>query len=307
MKKNNYLIISNDKVVIDSKLNDIVKKIDAKEKEIIKMSLSEKTVDDFLDELNTYNFLCDIKIVILYDAYFIEGDTNYDKELPKIEKYLEQDSDNVLILIAEKQSSKKNLSGILDKLNILDTNISTESLIKNNLEGYKIDDRTTKYLIDTCHNNNERVLNELEKLKLYKIDEKEINREDIDKIVIKEYDDSIFDLVNAISARNKTKALELYNRLIEKEDGSLIVGAIASKLRMIYSVKVMRDKKLKVDEMAQILGVKNAAVSITLENCDNFSDNRLISLLKELSNIDIKSKSGGKNIDLYFRLFLMNI
>ena len=306
---NNYLIISNDKVVIDSKINDIVKKVDVKEKEIIKMSLLEKTVDDVLDELNTYNFLSDIKIVILYDSLFIEGDTSYDKDLSKIEKYLEQKNDNIFIMIAEKQSTKKNITSLLKNVEIIDGNISSEKMIKDNLEGFKMDNRAINYLIDICHNNNEKILNELEKIKIYKINDsdKVITINDIDSLVVKEYDDNIFDLVNAISNRNKKKAIELYNRLIEKEDGSSIIGAIASKIRMIYSVKIMRDDKLKIDEMASILGVKPAAVSITLNTCDNFSNTRLISLLKELSDLDIKSKSGGKNIDLYFKMFLMNI
>ena len=59
--------------------------------------------------------------------------------------------------------------------------------------------------------------------------------------------------------------------------------------------------------MAELLGVKKQAISISLESCDNFSNTRLLSLLKELSDIDIKSKTGTKNLDLQFKLFLMNI
>ena len=304
---NNYLIISNDKIVIDSKINDIVKKVGSKEKEIIKMNLLDNSINDVLEELNTYNFLSDIKIVILYGASFIEGDSSYDKELHDIERYLEQENDNIFIMVAEKKSTKKNIENILKNVEVLESNISCDSIIKNNLDGYKIDGRTTKYFIDICHNNNEKILNELTKIKLYKEDDKTITIQDIDKLVVKEYDDNVFDLVNAISNRNKKKALELYSRLSEKEDGSAIIGAIANKIRLIYGTKILRDKKYKLDEMADILGVKSAAVSITLNSCDNFSEARLISLLKELSNIDIKSKSGDKNIDLYFKLFVMNI
>ena len=306
---NNYLIISNDKIVIDSKINDIVKSVDLKEKEIIKMNLLDNSIEDVLEELNTYNFLSDIKIVILYGCSFIEGDSSYDKELSKLEKYLEQKNDNIFIMVADKKSTKKSIDELLKNVEIIENTISSDSIIKNNLDGYKIDNRTTKYLIDICHNNNEKIINELNKIKLYKIDsdDKTITMQDVDKLVVKEYDDNVFDLVNAISNRNKKKALELYNRLSEKEDGTVIVGTIANKIRMIYSVKVMRDKKIKIDDMAEILGVKSAAVSITLNTCDNFSESRLITLLRELSNIDLKSKSGEKNIDLYFKLFLMNI
>ena len=306
---NNYLILSTDKIVIDSKINDIVKKIKNEGTEIIKMDLTINTLQDVLEELNTYNFLSDIKVLILYNTSFIEGDTTYDKELKSLEKYLEEKTDNYFIMVAEKKSTKKSIENLLKNVTIIEENINVEQLIKNNLETYKMDNSTIKYLIDTCHNSNERIINELTKLKLYKYDDpaKLITRKDIDLIVVKEYDDNVFDLVNAITNRNKTKALELYQRLSEKEDSTVLVGTIASKIRLLYSIKVMRDKKYTMDEMAEILGVKKAAISISLESCDNFSNTRLLSLLKELSDIDLKSKTGTKNLDLQFKLFLMNI
>ena len=306
---NNYLILSTDKIVIDSKINDIVKKIKNEGTEIIKMDLTINTLQDVLEELNTYNFLSDVKILVLYNATFIEGDTTYDKELKSLEKYLEEKTDNYFIMVAEKKSTKKSIENLLKNVTIIEENINVEQLIKNNLETYKMDNSTIKYLIDTCHNSNERIINELTKLKLYKYDDpaKLITRKDIDLIVVKEYDDNVFDLVNAITNRNKTKALELYQRLSEKEDSTVLVGTIASKIRLLYSIKVMRDKKYTMDEMAEILGVKKAAISISLESCDNFSNTRLLSLLKELSDIDLKSKTGTKNLDLQFKLFLMNI
>ena len=306
---NNYLILSTDKIVIDSKINDIVKKIKNEGTEIIKMDLTINTLQDVLEELNTYNFLSDVKILVLYNATFIEGDTTYDKELKSLEKYLEEKTDNYFIMVAEKKSTKKSIENLLKNVTIIEENINVEQLIKNNLETYKMDNSTIKYLIDTCHNSNERIINELTKLKLYKYDDpaKLITRKDIDLIVVKEYDDNVFDLVNSITNRNKAKALELYQRLSEKEDSTVLVGTIASKIRLLYSIKVMRDKKYTMDEMAEILGVKKAAISISLESCDNFSNTRLLSLLKELSDIDLKSKTGTKNLDLQFKLFLMNI
>ena len=306
---NNYLILSTDKIVIDSKINDIVKKIKNEGTEIIKMDLTINTLQDVLEELNTYNFLSDIKVLILYNTSFIEGDTTYDKELKSLEKYLEEKTDNYFIMVAEKKSTKKSIENLLKNVTIIEENINVEQLIKNNLETYKMDNSTIKYLIDTCHNSNERIINELTKLKLYKYDDpaKLITRKDIDLIVVKEYDDNVFDLVNSITNRNKAKALELYQRLSEKEDSTVLVGTIAGKIRLLYSIKVMRDKKYTMDEMAEILGVKKAAISISLESCDNFSNTRLLSLLKELSDIDIKSKTGTKNLDLQFKLFLMNL
>ena len=306
---NNYLIISSDKVVIDLKIKEIIKKIKEKDIDIIKFDLTVNTMDEVLEELNTYNFLSNIKVVILYNALFIEGDSSYDKELKSINKYLDEKNDNTFIMVASKQSTKKSITDLISKVNVIEETISSDLLIKNNLEGYNMDSRTINYLKEICHSNNEKIMTELTKLKLYKYDDpnKLITREDIDNIVYKEYDDNVFDLVNAITSKNKSKAIELYERLSEKEDSTVIVATIASKIRMMYSIKVLRDKKKKPIEIADILGVKPAAINISLEQCDNFSNKKLLSLLYELSQIDYISKTTSKDLDLQFKLFLMSI
>ena len=306
---NNYLIISSDKVVIDLKIKEIIKKIKEKDIDIIKFDLTVNTMDEVLEELNTYNFLSNIKVVILYNALFIEGDSSYDKELKSINKYLDEKNDNTFIMVASKQSTKKSITDLISKVNVIEEIISSDLLIKNNLEGYNMDSRTISYLKEICHSNNEKIMTELTKLKLYKYDDpnKLITRENIDNIVYKEYDDNVFDLVNAITSRNKSKAIELYERLSEKEDSTVIVATIASKIRMMYSIKVLRDKKKKPIEIADILGVKPAAINISLEQCDNFSNKKLLSLLYELSQIDYISKTTSKDLDLQFKLFLMSI
>jgi len=306
---NNYIIISDDKVVIDLKIKEIIKKIKEEDKEIIKMDLTVNTLDDVLEELNTCNFLSNIKVIILYNSLFIEGDSTYDKELKKIEKYLEEKNDNVFIMVAEKKSSKKSITELLSKVNVIEEEISREALVKSNLDGFKMESYTIKYFIELCHNNNEKIINELNKLKAYKYDDpnKYISKDDVDKVVFVEFDDNIFDLVNAITAKNKAKALELYQRLIEKEESVVLIASIASKIRMLYTVKVLRDKKMSNNEMAEMLGVKPGAISISLRDCDNFSSKTLLKLLYELSKIDYKSKTTTNDLDLEFKLFLASI
>ena len=309
MKKNNYLIISEDKVAIDLKINEILKNIKEKDLDIIKMDLNINTMDDVFEELNTYNFLSNLKVVILYNSLFIEGDSKFDKEIAALNKYLDSDTDNIFIMVASKKGTKKSIEELISKVEVIVGTIPSEALVKSNLEGYKMDISTIRYFVSECHNNNEKILTELNKLKMYKCDDpnKLITHDDIDKVIYKEQDDHVFKLVDAIISRNKTKSIELYERLKEKEDSTAIVAAIASKIRMLYSIKVLKDKKYKPHDIATILMVKPAAISMSLEYCDNFASNKLLSLLYELSEIDYKSKTSTNDLDLQFRLFLMSI
>ena len=309
-KKHNFIIVSDDKIVIDSKINKIIEDENLKknEAEVIKIDMLENSISDLLEELDTYNFLSNYKIVICYNCKFLEGEAN--AELKKLKAYVENPSDNYLIMITSKISDKKDIKELIKDIEVIDSGISTELLIKRNLEEFKMENKTVKYFANYCLRNNEKILNELEKIKCYKYNDplKIITEEDINKLVIRDYDEDIFDLVNAIAHNDKNKAFDIYERIIKKQKDSItIIASIASQIRLLYSVRFLSDKKKNVNEIAKIVNVKPIAVSIALENCYNYSEKKLISLLNELADIDYKIKSGNTNGNTLFEIFLMGL
>ena len=305
---NNYLIISSDKVTEDSHINKILKdnKLNDDSVEIIKYDYPDIAIDTVLEDLNTYNFLSSCKVIIYNNCSFLAKDN--DKSLKELNKYLENPSDNYLIMISDSLNEKKELNK--DKLEIIDGKISSEELIKKNLEHCFMDSKTIKYFVDYCLNNNEKILNELNKIKCYKLseDNKNITKEDIDNIAIRDYDEDIYDLVNAIAEKDKNKAFELYGRISQKEKDSVnIIASVAGKIRTLYSVKVLSESRIKPSDIASILGVKPYAVQSALEKCNNFSTKKLLSFLNTLADIDYKSKCGIGKGNTLFEIFLINL
>ena len=283
---NNYLIISSDKVTEDSHINKILKdnKLNDDSVEIIKYDYPDIAIDTVLEDLNTYNFLSSCKVIIYNNCSFLAKDN--DKSLKELNKYLENPSDNYLIMISDSLNEKKELNK--DKLEIIDGKISSEELIKKNLEHCFMDSKTIKYFVDYCLNNNEKILNELNKIKCYKLseDNKNITKEDIDNI----------------------KAFELYGRISQKEKDSVnIIASVAGKIRTLYSVKVLSESRIKPSDIASILGVKPYAVQSALEKCNNFSTKKLLSFLNTLADIDYKSKCGIGKGNTLFEIFLINV
>ena len=308
-KTNNYLIISSDEITIKNSINKIVKDSKYKDYELIKYDLTVNDVSSVIEELNTYNFLSTNKIIVLNNSLFIE-DPNYDKDLKRINEYLDNyNPDNIFIMVVSKRRTAKEVTALVEKVTLIDSDLSCEAIIKNNLEDYKMDYNAIKKLIEYSLNNNEKVLSELNKLKLYRIDSpnKLITLEDVENLVIKEYDLNVFDLVNAITKKDKNKAFTMYERLIETTDSSSIIGSIASKVKMLYSVKILRDEGLNMDSIAEKLDAKKGAISYALEECDNFSTKKLIKLLKDLCDLDYKSKSQNVDMDFLFKMFILSI
>ena len=305
--KNNIIIVSDDKVTIDLSIKDIIKKINIKDLDIIKYDYPITTIDYVLEDLNTYNLLSNCKLIIYEDCTFLNKES--DKSFKELKKYVKNPSSNYLVMINNSISDKET-KDILSDVLLIDNKVSSDKLIIDNLDFLKMNNQTIRYFCNYCLNNNEKILNELEKIKNYKFDQadKTVTIEDINNIVIRDYNDDIFDLVNEIIKNNKDKAFELYYRLIQKEKDSInIVSSVAGSIRNLYSVKTLSEKRYKQQEIANILGIKPYAVSIALENCNNYSSKKLLNLLNLLSDIDYKTKSGNGDAKILFEIFLLNL
>ena len=93
--KNNYIIESEDKVVIDSKINKIIEE-EKEHIEVIKLNMEDKKINDIIEELNTFDLLSERKAVICYNPLFLEKDDG--DNIKNLKKYLENPSSNILIL-----------------------------------------------------------------------------------------------------------------------------------------------------------------------------------------------------------------
>lgn len=309
---NTYVIESNDYIVINTRINEILKKNKLTSDMIIKYDLQEVPISVAIEDLDTYNFLSSNKVVVCDNAYFLTASkpknsvTHNEEEL---EKYLKNPSrDNILILICDKLDNRKSLTKLFDKRNVLGGEVVIEDLIKEKLDDYKMDFKTIKYLINYCDNDNERVLNELDKLKCYKMQEKVITIEDINEAVIKLSGDSVFDLIDSIVAKNKHRAYMLTQELINKgEDISKIIIMISDQFRLMYQVKFLLKEGYNQDSIASKLKIHPYRVKLAIEKGYNYSEKTLLTNLDYFFNLDYMIKSGNNNPKLVFELFLANL
>ena len=308
-----YLIESNDYIVITKKINEILLKNKLSNENIIKYDMLETSIAIVIEELDTYNFLSDRKVVVCENSFFLSSSkakTNVEWDLSLLKKYIASPNPlNCLILICDKLSTKADIKELLsNNIEVINTNISLESIIKEELKDYNISSSTIKYLMEYCLNDNERILNEVKKLKLYKLDDKVITNDDINDIVIRSYDDDIFDLVNAVIKRNKYLAFDIYKRIVVNErDVTGIIGSISNNIRNMYISKILTKDRLSNEVIAEKLGVKPGAIYIALENGRGFSETKLLSLLNDLADLDYASKTTSSNPSTLFELFLLKL
>lgn len=309
----NYLIISEDKLSINDNINKILKEIGFNKEDVIKFDMEETLLENAIEELNTYGFFTENKVVILNSCSFLSpnkkrGTLSQNEDV--LLKYISNPNPlNTLIIICDKLDERKKISKELrKKLVLVEDTLNIKDKIKSSLEGFLIANTTIDYLISYLNNDNTRIMNELEKLKLYKTDEKEITKEDINQIVIKEFTDDIFTLINLILKKDINNALVLYKNLINRgEELTKIVITLVDQYRLIYKVKILFSGGYSKDEITNMLKIHPYRVKLALEESYNYSNDELLNYLQKLGNIDIGIKTGELTPDFAFEMFLLGI
>lgn len=306
-----YLIVTNDKITLDNKLDELIKH--NKDIEVVHYDLLETPIDRLIEDLDTYNFLANKKIIVGHNACFLSSDKTkslVEHNLEKFEKYIENPSqDNILILVCNNIDKRKKITSLFSKkAEVIAEVIDINNLIKQRLEDYKMDNSTIKLLLEYCLNDHERVLNEIEKLKLYKLEEKVITSSDIESIVMKNMDDNIFHLVDSILTGNKKYAFTLYQDfLLHGEQVVNIIRILANKIRLIYQVKVLLNEGNSDQKISKLLKVHEYPVKLAREASYKYSDSILLDKLEQLAQLDLEIKKGETNGLVEFEMMLATI
>lgn len=274
-----------------------VSRIEKGQDNVIGYNLEEDSLKDAIIDINTYSLFGD-KIIKIFNIDRLED--------PKpLLGYLDNPNDNILVLISYKElDNRKKITKVLkEKTEYKELwNYDLSAYIKDNLDGYKMDFLAINLLISHCDSNIKRIKNELEKLKLYKYNDKEITREDVNNLVKKGYDSTIFNLIDEINKRNKERVMGIYKELLlENETEEKILYTIANHYRLLYKIKV-KSMSLSDHELIKLYGLHPYRLTKLKEQCNLISGDEILSMLKELSNIDIGVKSG--KIDISTGMFL---
>lgn len=304
--KNFYLLYSGDGAILNKEINDLEKKLDISDTDIIYYNIDD--IDGIINEASTIGMFSLNKFIIInMDSYFKDK-----KDIPNInllENYFDSyNSNSYLVFVCNSDSidSRKKIVnlikkyGIVKKLEVNDNYLNdyVNNYLKDN--GYKINNGDVVYFINRVGNNINNVTNELDKLMLYKINDKIINRNDIDLLTVENIDDSIYDLVNCILKNDNEKAIKLYNNFIDNGmDVNQIVAIIAAQIRLLYQVKILYNSGKSNDEIAKILEFKSVyRVKYLLSDSYYYSESDLVKYLSKLADIDnaIKTSNGDGNI-----------
>lgn len=308
---NFYLLYGEDKSVIDNEVDKIIKKLNIKD--IIKYSMDSTEVDDVVEDASTISMFASKKIIILEDCNFLRANKSIDK-LELLEKYIEHyNSDSYLIFIVNSDkvdTRKKIYKELKKKALVVECNKGNNNYLINYVNDYLKENNykleNVNYFLEHAGTNIDNIKNELDKLFMYKLDDRNIINDDVDKVVIRNIENDIFDLTDAIIARDVNKSLYLLNEFLNKSyDEIQIIMLLASQFRFLFQVKRLMNKNKRYDEIAKILEVNPYRVKFTIKKLYSYSESMLLEYIKKLAQIDQNIKLGVMDKRLALELFII--
>lgn len=309
--KNFYLIYGIDRSIIDNELNKLLKKL--KIDDVVKYRIPDTKIEDIIEDASIVGMFSSQKVIVVENAVFFNANKTIDN-LSLLEEYLEHyNKDNYMIFIGNKDKidTRKKITKKLKEIGeIISCNKEDreyfKSFINNYLQdgGYKLDD--VDYFLDYVGMDLNNMKTELDKLFMYKLEDKVIYNEDIKSICLRNYQDDIFTLTDAIIAKDTIKALKFANMFLNNgyEEMQLIF-LFASQFRFLFQVKRLANKNKNYKEIAQILEVNPYRVKFSLAKVARYTEDMILDELEKLAKMDTLIKSGKMNKHLALEMYIL--
>ena len=310
---NNYLIESTDSLSLENEASKLIKDNKFTKASVYKYDLEETELENALEDLDTYGLFTQEKVIILKNIESLKYD-DYKSEFEHLFRYLDNPNpDNLLIIEVSKLNGTSKIGKILkEKCTYNKVELNTKSYIKQLLKDYEVDPNTINLLDNYCLGDISKIYNECQKLKDYKYEEKVITEDDVKELVTKKLGDSkdlTFSFSRSIALRDKKGALKRYKELLSYNFEPIsIIGLLSSQIRIIYQVKLLEKERLSDREIANILEEKSDyRITKTRELTKLYSEDSLLHLLQELSDIDFKMKTTDLDANALLEQFIINI
>ena len=298
--KNFYLFYGDESYLKKYYVNEIKEKIIADDFVDMNFNIFEENAEAIINSGLSLPFMSDYRLTVVNESGFFYSGKKNETEL--LLKSIEEFPDSSIIIFCESKIDKRNK--LYKKIN----EIGLAMEIKK-----PTDKELVKWIIKICKANKkiispenamrilkitmgdmEFIRNEIDKLINYSTEN--ITSDDIDLLCTKSIDAKIFELVSAMGNKNLKLAIESYNNLIFlKEQPLMILTMISRQFVLILQSKIFTSSGENYNSIAQKLGVRSFVISDCIKQSKNFSQEKLVSAIKECSEIDYKIKMGQLN------------
>lgn len=246
----------------------------------------------------TLPFFADKRLVIIENSGFFKSAND------TINEYIENVPDTTCVVFVESEVDKR--SKLFKKAKdigyVCEMAEQNQAMLEQwivgilNQNGMKITKNTLEKFLTYVGSDMESISKELEKVVCYALGRDVVTDTDIEAVCSIQISSRIFDMIDAMSNKNRAKALELYNDMMAlKEPPMRILFMLARQFNIMLQVYELSKKGIASGEIASKAGIQPFIVGkITRQlNAKNgFTGKVLVEALRDCVNIENDIKNG---------------
>ncbi len=309
----NYLLYGTENYLLEKEIDKIIEKNGLEMINVVRYDYTVDSLSKILEDCETVSFFSDKKGVIVDNALLFNRGKGTEEEINQLLPYLKQPNPSTILIFLNHNATVDNTKKItkaIKEVGVLKELTTSNPLteIEEMFEGYKIDKTSVRLFQERVGEELTILKEEANKLKLYKIDEKEITKEDILSLTTVTIDTDIFKFIDFIIQKEKGKALTMYQEMIkEGEEPIKIIALLASKFRLMYQATELTRLGYSQQDISSTLGVHIYPVKLAIQSGLKYKTSLLLSYMKQLSELDIHIKTGKIEPVLGLELLLLEV
>ncbi|MDD4387613.1 MAG: DNA polymerase III subunit delta [Bacilli bacterium] len=312
---NVHLFLGDEQYLIENKINRLINESGANEYNVTYYDMEEFSLNDALMP----PFMSNIKVIVVKNPYFLTAEKNLETgEKKRLLDYLEHPMETTVLIIngygikpdERKSEVKKILSGNFVNYSKELSEIEMYGWIKRQaaLNNIIFGDEAVKAFYRLVGKDLMTAKNELDKLIAYAGDNEIITADIVNNVVIKEIQNDVFALSNAIIDQDKTKAINIYRDLIKiGNDAYYLFNLVVKSMRELLTVNLMLQEGYRQADVAQAMEVSSGRAYYMVRNARSFDYNLIRKYVSQLSDLDYKIKSGQIDVKTGLEFFLFGI
>ena len=265
-------------------------------------------VNAVIDQAETMPFFAERRLLVLEETgLFKTGGSelgDYIKNLPE----------TTYMIFVETAADKRSklYKAVRDKGRIVEFNRQSEATLRAwirqqvRAEKKTISQDAETLLLTKVGNDLNILSKELDKLFCYTLDKSEITKDDINEVCIEQLTNTIFDMIDAMTDGNQSKALNIYYGLLAaKESPMTILFLMTKQYRQFFEIKdYVKNGKSRAD-IAKKMGLHPFIVGKISDKAKKFRSSELRNIIEESADLEYRVKSGKLTDRLAVELFLI--
>lgn len=287
---------------------------------LYEMDLAENDLAEVLDRARTPSLMAPFQVFFVRGVKQLYGRGSHDREFTAIEEYCANPNpDALIVFIADHVNIPADLRrmelddknryeriretlgqycGIVELARVEESEAMRWVMDSASAQGVKVDSDAARELVDSLGGDMMMIANELEKLTLYVGEKKRIALGDVETMVLAAKQRSLYELTDAISAKNRAKALEVLEAMLSSGDGDeAAIGhfymlAKTYRQMLVISEKNVRDSRALWQVLWQGFRVPPFAAEDVIRQARRFKSRRELTRgLRLIARADLALRS----------------